>query len=50
MKSRWQVAALLITLPVWAIPVLLYVGWKEAGRANCADIPYAIRYVFTGKM
>lgn len=50
MKSRWQVAALLITLPVWVIPALLYVGWKEAGRENFADIPFAIRYVFTGKM
>ena len=32
MRPRWQVTLLLLTLPIWFLPAMVYVGWMEAGR------------------
>ena len=50
MRPRWQVAFLLLTLPIWFIPGMIYIGWVEAGRdVITQDIPLGLKWVFTGK-
>lgn len=49
MRPRYQVALLYLTMPIWFIPALLYIGWDEAGRQTIKDIPMGLRYTLTGK-
>lgn len=49
MKPRWLVALMLLTMPVWFIPAMIYIGWMEEGREYIAEIPKAIRYAFLGE-
>lgn len=49
MRPRWQVALLVLTMPVWFLPAILYVGWCEAGKEVVSDIPRAVYYLATGK-
>lgn len=49
MRPRWQVALFLLTCPIWLLPVLIYVGWKEAGRDFIKDLPKGARYAFLGE-
>jgi hypothetical protein len=50
MRPRWQVTFLLLTLPIWFIPAMIYVGWVEAGRDIITkDFPVGIRWMLFGK-
>ena len=49
MRPRWQVALLLLTMPLWIIPGLLYVGWMETGRNLIYDIRIGVPWVLFGK-
>jgi len=40
---------MLLTLPLWFIPGLIFIGWKEGGREFIAEIPKAVRYILFGK-
>lgn len=49
MQPRWKTVALLLTMPVWFLPALVWVGWKEAGRYTWKDLPDAFRWGFLGR-
>lgn len=49
MQPRWKTALLLLSLPVWFLPALIYVGWKEAGRYTWQDLPDAFMWAVFGK-
>lgn len=49
MRPRLHVLALLVTLPLWVLPGLLWVGWDKAGRELFKDLPDAVRWVLFGK-
>ncbi|TCM25145.1 hypothetical protein [Novosphingobium sp. ST904] len=49
MKPRWLVALMLLTIPIWFVPGLIYIGWKLEGRDFITKIPKAVRYAFFGR-
>jgi hypothetical protein len=49
MRSRPVCALLLLTLPVWFLPALLWVGWKEAGRDVMRDVIPGLRWAILGR-
>ena len=49
MRPRWVVALLLFTFPIWFLPAVFWVGWKECGMATLEEFPSWVRYVFLGK-
>lgn len=49
MRPRWVTALLIITLPIWFVPGLLYVGWKECGLDTLKEIPMGAAWAFLGK-
>lgn len=46
MRSRIEMAALLLTLPLWFIPFLIVAGWRSEGRDVIADIPVVWRHLW----
>jgi hypothetical protein len=49
LRSRWQTTLLLLTLPIWFLPFLLFVGWREAGAEIVSHILPGIKWAITGK-
>jgi len=49
MRPRWQVALLLLTMPIWFLPGMIYVGWLESGRYLLDDIRDGVPWVLFGK-
>jgi hypothetical protein len=48
-RLRWVTGLLALTLPIWLVPYLLVVGWREAGRDLVADFPKAMRWAVLGR-
>lgn len=50
MRPRWQVVLLMLSLPIWFLPVMIWVGWKEAGHdVIFRQTPSAMRWLFKGQ-
>lgn len=50
MRPRWQTALMVFTTPVWIVPALLWIGWREAGRDYFTDeLPKAFLWIFKGQ-
>lgn len=49
MRPRLLVAFFLLTLPIWFIPAMVYVGWLEDGRYMIKDVPAGLKWVVFGK-
>lgn len=50
MRPRWQVAFLIFTMPIWLLPAMVWLGWKEGGKDTVKEVPRALRYIFTGQV
>lgn len=48
-RPRWVVAIAFVTMPIWIVPALLWVGWMEAGRDLVKQIGPGLRWIFLGK-
>lgn len=49
MMPRWKSALLLITLPLWFLPLCAWVGFLEGGLHTLREVPAAIRWAFLGQ-
>jgi hypothetical protein len=49
LRQRCELALLIVTLPLWFIPVCIWAGFNEAGRDMLREVPEAFRLAFLGK-